>query len=361
MDRRAMTRSEDMGIVAIGRNEGERLRICLESSIPHAHEVVYVDSGSTDGSLEIARGLGVTVVELDTKTPFTAARARNAGFEALEAQALKAQTPLRFVQFIDGDCELGADWMGSAREVMDAEPDGVVVCGRRAERYPEHSVYNLLCDMEWDTPIGDALACGGDALIRAEAFRAVGGFSPDLIAGEEPELCVRLRGKGGRILRIDAAMTLHDARMDRLSQWWTRNLRDGHARAESAAGQDRAAAKLAARISASMLFWGLILPLVISVSVFVAPLAALVISALYPLQIVRVAMGRPCPRFSDSDQWRYATACLVGKIPNMQGQLRFWMGRVTGHRSALIEYKGTDAHPENGSSTSDSASKRGSD
>jgi hypothetical protein len=109
-----------------------------------------------------------------------------------------------------------------------------------------------------------------------------------------------------------------------------------------------------------MLFWGLILPLAIAVLVFVAPLAALVLSALYPVQIARVALGRPCPRFSDSDQWRYATACLVGKIPNMQGQLRFWMGRVTGRRSALIEYKGTGARAENGSPPSDSASPRGS-
>jgi GT2 family glycosyltransferase len=362
MDRSEMTRSEDTGIVAIGRNEGERLRHCLESSVPQARHVVYVDSGSTDGSLEMARELGATVVELDKAQPFTAARARNAGFEALEAQAARRGTPLQCVQFVDGDCELEFDWMGRAREAMDSETDVVVVCGRRAERYPEHSVYNLLCDMEWDTPIGEALECGGDALMRVDAFRGVGGFSPDLIAGEEPELCGRLRQAGGRVLRIDAPMTLHDARIDSLSQWWTRNVRDGHARAESAAGQDPDVAKRAARFSGSVMFWGLILPLAIGTSFVLAPVTGLLLLALYPLQVTRIALGRPAPRFSDADQWRYAVACLIGKIPNMQGQLRFWLGRITGRRSTLIEYKGPVVASESGdaSPASGSPSTRGS-
>lgn len=338
-----MIRSEDTGIVAIGRNEGERLRVCLESAVPQARHVIYVDSGSTDGSLEMARSRGATVVELDTERPFTAARARNAGFAALEARASQHGDALRFVQFVDGDCELDADWMTRAREVMEANEAVVVVGGRRAERYLEHSVYNLLCDMEWDTPIGEALECGGDALMRAEAFRAVDGFREDLIAGEEPELCGRLRRRGGRILRIDAPMTLHDARIDSITQWWMRNVRAGYANAESSAGQGTPPLEGAPSASRSIWLWGLILPVSIAFTALLgAPLLAILLAALYPIQVARIARRRPCPRFSDADQWRYAVACVLGKIPNVQGHLRYWRGRVTGRRSRLIEYKGPD-------------------
>ena len=64
-----------IGVVAIGRNEGDRLRVCLTSALRDSNHVVYVDSGSTDGSVAMVRELGATVVELDLSIPFTAARA----------------------------------------------------------------------------------------------------------------------------------------------------------------------------------------------------------------------------------------------------------------------------------------------
>ena len=72
-----------VGAVAIGRNEGERLRRCLTSLLQQIARVVYVDSGSRDDSVAVAQSLGVKVVVLDTSAPFSAARARNAGFDAL--------------------------------------------------------------------------------------------------------------------------------------------------------------------------------------------------------------------------------------------------------------------------------------
>ncbi len=167
--------------------------------------------------------------------PFTAARARNAGLARLSGDG--------FVQLVDGDCELRPGWVAAALAAMAAHPRAVVVCGRRRERHPEASVWNRLCDREWDTPVGPALACGGDALMRLPALRAAGGFREDLIAGEEPELCLRLRRAGGEVWRIDAEMTLHDAAMTRFGQWWRRSRRAGHAFAEGAAlhgaGPDR--------------------------------------------------------------------------------------------------------------------------
>ncbi len=219
-----------IGVVVIGRNEGQRLEHCLRSLLKGTDKVMYVDSGSTDGSLHLARSLGVEVLALDLGTPFTAARARNEGFFALQRRLPSMQ----LVQFVDGDCEVDSGWLPAAQAFLDDHPDVAVVCGRRRERFPQRSVYNLLCDLEWDTPIGEAKACGGDALMRVDAFAAVGGFRPELIAGEEPELCVRLRAKGWKVWRLDAEMTLHDAAMTRFSQWWRRSLRAGHAYAEGA-------------------------------------------------------------------------------------------------------------------------------
>lgn len=188
-----------IGVVAIGRNEGERLRRCLNSVADRGLVLVYVDSGSGDGSIELARGLGVEVVELDLSRPFSAARARNEGLERL----LEVAPSVQYVQFVDGDCEIVDGWVDRARRELDERPEAAVVCGRRRERYPEQSVYNHLADLEWDTPIGEAKACGGDALMRVAALRQAGAYNPELIAGEEPELCVRLRQKGWRIFRVD--------------------------------------------------------------------------------------------------------------------------------------------------------------
>jgi glycosyltransferase involved in cell wall biosynthesis len=147
----------DIGVVIIGRNEGERLSNCIDAVKMVNGNIVYVDSGSTDGSLEFAKRSGITVVSLDPSRIFTAARARNEGFDAL-----KAISPhLRWVQFIDGDCILVPDWLQKATTFIADRPEIAVVCGRRRERFPEASIYNRFIDMEWDTPTGDARACGG--------------------------------------------------------------------------------------------------------------------------------------------------------------------------------------------------------
>lgn len=116
--------------VVIGRNEGLRLKCCLRS-LSNA-VVVYVDSGSTDGSAEWARKNGAELVELNMTVPFTAARARNAGFRRLR----EIVPSLRYVQFIDGDCELVHGWTKSATAFLDEHFDVGAVCGRRRERFP---------------------------------------------------------------------------------------------------------------------------------------------------------------------------------------------------------------------------------
>src|SRR5678815_1445981 len=247
----------NIGFVVIGRNEGARLRKCLEIVAGHAGTVVYVDSGSTDGSVDMARTMGVEVVELDMRVPFTAARARNAGFKRL----CELVPNLTYVQFVDGDCELANGWLENAAKFLSVHEDVAVVCGRLREKYPAKSIYNALCDIEWDTPVGEAKACGGIAMMRVSAFQSVQGFRDDLIAGEEPELCVRLRTSGWRIWRLDNEMALHDASMTRFGQWWNRMVRGGYFVAEGVDLHGSSPERYCVRESRSAWFWGLGLPL----------------------------------------------------------------------------------------------------
>src|SRR6185437_6636133 len=122
----------------------------------------------------------------------------------------------------------------TAKSFLETHSNVGAVCGRRRERFPDRSIYNWLCDREWEGPAGEVRACGGDVMIRSSALKAVGGYRDDVIAGEEPELCVRLRTAGWSIWRLDTEMTLHDAAMMRFNQWWRRTLRAGYAFAQGA-------------------------------------------------------------------------------------------------------------------------------
>ena len=189
-------------IVVIGRNEGERLRRCLTALDDHRGHTVYVDSGSADESVALSRSLGMEVVELDPTRPFTAARARNEGF----CRAMQMHSEAEFVQFVDGDCELASHWLDAAERALHDDANLVAVFGWLHERHPEASIYNRLCEVEWSlAPAGLSESCGGNALIRAAAFRAAGGFDAALPAGEEGELCLRLRRANPRPTRYDDA------------------------------------------------------------------------------------------------------------------------------------------------------------
>lgn len=317
-----------IGAVVIGRNEGERLKRCFESLGSEVSPVIYVDSGSTDGSVELARDMGVEVMELDLTKPFTAARARNLGLEGLKS----ADPDGGLVQFIDGDCELREGWIAAGSAALASSDDIAVVCGRRRERLPEASIWNRLVDAEWDTPIGEANACGGDALMRRDALDEVGGYRDDLICGEEPEMCWRLRQKGWRVTRIDAEMTWHDADITRVGQWWQRSRRTGHGYAETSSlyGGFDGPENYRARQIVRVLAWGFVLPLVAVLGAFFSPWF-LTLFALWPLQILRLTVrGMSLER---------ATWLMLGRVPEAFGVVGYWLARLTGRRQRLIEYK----------------------
>jgi glycosyltransferase involved in cell wall biosynthesis len=327
----AATGLEGVGVVAIGRNEGERLQRCLDSVPAGVGGVVYVDSASTDDSVAQAQRRSVEVVTLDLSIPFTAARARNTGLARLRER----WPGLAFVQFVDGDCAMDPGWLPAALEVLRAEPRVAVVCGRRREVHPEASIYNRLADLEWDTPVGDAEACGGDALIRAGALQEIGGYDGRIIAGEEPEMCARLRARGWTIRRIAAEMTRHDLAMTRFGQWWRRAVRGGHAYAEVSTLHP----PMWRRQRRSIVAWGLALPLAAAVAGAFTQGWGLLLLLGYPAFWARIFLRRRARGDATGTAAAYAFFCVVGKLPEAMGAVRFGWNRLRGRRGGLIEYK----------------------
>ncbi|MFN5568717.1 MAG: glycosyltransferase [Bradyrhizobium sp.] len=319
------------GVVAIGRNEGERLKRCL-TSIKGAARIVYVDSGSTDGSVAWAEQAGIDVVALDMSLPFTAARARNAGMRRLRQLAPE----IDLVQFVDGDCELQQDWPAIAITYLVEHPQVCATFGRRRERFPERSIYNLICDREWDTPVGEAKACGGDVMMRVDALEAAGGYRDDLIAGEEPELCVRLRAGGWKIWRLDHDMTLHDAAMHHFSQWWRRQARSGYGFAQGAHLHGRTDERHWVWESRRALLWAILIPSAILAGLLLAGPLALLVLLIYPAQVLRRSRRM-------SGRWRTRLQLAffeqLSRFPEAWGQLLFFRNRLLGRHGRLIEYK----------------------
>jgi glycosyltransferase involved in cell wall biosynthesis len=334
-----------VGIVVIGRNEGERLKRCLASVMAAAERVVYVDSGSTDGSVDAALKIGAEVVNLDTSTPFTAARARNEGFRRLGETA----PGVDFVQFVDGDCEICPGWLAAAVAAFEARPDVAIVAGQLHERHPERSIYNRLGDLEWNffAP-GEVVSVGGIFMIRRSIFAAVGGFNPTVPAGEEPELCQRVIGAGWRLLRLKDDMAWHDLAMTRFAQWWRRQVRNGYGSMDVARrfGLPRFRRNnLRARFWTA---WLLALPAMaggIAVAGFTPEgvLAIAAVAAIWPLQLARIALRTHRLGHARRIAIAYAFFMLVSFWPQMLGQLQYFLDTICGRRLKLIEYKAMPA------------------
>ena len=315
-----------LAAVAVGRNEGERLVRSLASLQGRVSRIVYVDSGSTDGSVEAARAAGAEIVELDSGTLFTVSRARNAGlFHLLET----GETP-DFIQFLDGDCEVQPGWLETALAFLETRPDIAAVSGRRRERYPDASIWNRIIDAEWQKPSGETLACGGDVMMRRQAVEAAGGYDPDTIVGEEAELCIRMRREGWRIWQLDDEMTLHDVAMTKAAQWWRRTRRVGYGYGEGLARYGSAPERHKIAETRRAILWGLAVPALALLGALVTPWALLVLLA-WPVQMLRLMARGETPLRS--------VFLVIGKVPEALGVLEFWIRRRLFRRAQRIDYK----------------------
>lgn len=326
-----MTGAPSTGFVAIGRNEGERFKRCLLSLKKEATRIVYVDSGSADDSVPFARAEGVEVVELPRDRPFTAARARNAGFDALASRWPDTD----YVMFIDGDCELAPGFAEAAAQTLTANSALGAVTGRCRERFPDATVYNRLCDMEWNGPTGEIDACGGIFMVRADGFRAAGRFNPSVIAAEDDDFCIRLRETGAKIERIGRDMCFHDADMHHFGQWWRRMERAGHAFAQVG---DLHPGYFAAERRRAWI-WGLIIPAIALIGAPFTYGVSLALLLLYPLSLWKTRRGLIARGAAPDHATLAATFLTLSKFPTLIGLLDYKRKKMTGRQIGIVEYK----------------------
>ena len=308
-----------IGVVVIGRNEGERVLRCL-AHVESGCAVVYVDSGSVDGSPAAVRELGIDVLELDPIRPFSAARARNEGWRHLLEMH---KENLQFIQFVDGDCELVSGWLSEASAYLEHNPLIAGVTGRLREKHPEVSIYNRLCDAEWDRPAGKIDAFGGIVMLRADALLKVNGYNADLVAGEEPELSHRLRAAGYQLWCLQREMAHHDAAMTQFSQWFTRSVRNGFGGAFlvgvlDAGSPDR---RVWQRKLLSAWLWAVAAPILVAGATLVEPWAIL-LGGVYLVQIARIAKSW---HGQAAIAWPRAFFLVLAKWPECWGQLTYWL------------------------------------
>lgn len=334
-----------LSVVVIGRNEGERLMRCLESVTlmrsPGGSrlEIIYVDSASSDGSAERAVGIGARVISVAPLRP-CAAVGRNAGWRAARAE---------LVLFLDGDTMVAPDFvLNSIREFDD--PMVAIVFGNRREIDPDDSIFSRILDLDWITPSGPADYCGGDALVRRSVLEQVGGYDERLIAGEEPEMCRRIRALGYAIVHVDCPMTGHDLGIKRLSQYWRRAARTGYAYAEVSRRFRATDSPLWDREAHRNLIHGCVVLAIVAG----APMLALVSRSLIPLLVAIAIIMMLALRTEWRFRWKspdFITGFLFGlhshlqQIPILFGQLKQRSDRRQGKSAQLIEYKDPPRNP----------------
>ena len=326
------------GIVIVGRNEGSRLRLCLDSALGQGLPTIYVDSGSTDGSVALARQLRCDVHELSPDLPFSAARARNEGLEAL----MQANPGLALVQFLDGDSALQDDWIADGMAALDADDRLCAVCGQIQERNPQISIFNRFTAIEWYSPPGEVNSFGGICLCRIEPLLGVGGFDASLVAGEEPELSARLRAAGSRILCLDRAMAIHDAGLLRFGDWLRRCTRTGYVYAQACRRIEAGTDTLGWRPSLRVWFWSFALPAAILVALYTTPPYALIAVILYLFQTLRVAVGIHERGLNWSDALLYGLLWHVSQFAQWKGQCQYLVHLLMG-RAPLVRDRTTSA------------------
>lgn len=318
---------QQLGIIIIGRNEGERLRRALRSVPSGLAAMLYVDSGSTDGSPQLARSLGFAVHELDPAQPFSAARARYEGAEVV----IKAHPEVKRIQFLDGDSILEPNWLARATEYLDTHHDTGIVCGLLTEQSPQHSFYNRLMSLHWNNSTGEIDSCGGIFMVRLSVYKAAGGFNSRLLTGEEAEFCSRVQALGNRIIRLEEAMARHDANLVRFRDWWSRAIWGGFGDALEFDVLKGRVRPQRLRQTRSSFLWAIGIPsvalfgfigMVWSVWFVVLPVLSFIgyFALIFRIMRDRVQRGDPTV-----DALIYSLFCVLRKLPVAIGFLRYWI------------------------------------
>ena len=326
-----------VSVVIIGRNEGQRLRRCI-TSVQQAYwsalapELWYVDSRSTDDSLALAQALGAQVLLLPSGA-LCAAKARNLGWQAAAGE---------FILFLDGDTELHTDFVQHALTALH-DRSLCAAWGHRRESNPQQSLYTRVLDLDWIYPIGITPYFGGDVLVRRSALSQVGGFDATLNAGEEPELCARLRAKGWKILHLDVPMTRHDLAVRSFKAYARRCYRSGIAYAEVTHRMRTLGDALWQHEARRDLVHGqlyMAAPLLLLLAFVLHPLVGAALALMGVTVLLRSAWrSRARAEGKVRLALQYAVHSHVQKIPALFGQLAWRLAHARKQRLALVDYK----------------------
>lgn len=324
--------------MVIGRNEAKRLSVCLKSFQGLNCPVIYVDSGSTDSSVTIANSMPHMVWQLDTMQPFSAARARNEGLN----QLISTYPQLQYIQFIDGDCEVSAQWVKSGQEALQQDEKIAIVFGHLHEAYPDKSVYNQLCALEWQSAAGDLTnfgAIGGIFMMRVDVFKFLNGFNAKVIAGEDSELGIRVGLAGYKITKLDASMATHDANILSFNQWWTRAVRAGHAVGQRAFLNGDSKMQDCVKERKSTFFWGIILPLLaLLLLIPTKGFSLLILLCAFTYLGTRIYQYRRKIGNAHELAFLYTKFTVLGKLANGFGLIKFYINKFKKNYQ-IIEYK----------------------
>ncbi len=316
----------NLGIVLIGRNERAHLKRAIDSLPLGINSVIYVDSGSADGSAEYIEAQHFPVHRLSSDKPFSAARARQEGFEIL----LTRFPYVEWVQFIDGDCALCEGWVESALEYLKNNPRVGVVCGMLEETAPYTSIFNRMNSLHWKTAqIGDITACGGIFMTHKAIFSSVGGFNTRLLTGEEAEFCGRVRAMEFKVVRLNKKMAQHDSALVTFSAWWRRAVWGGRGDAQriDLIGKNSGIPEF--RKYKSSLLWAFWVPLlsitgaILSTIWTIALILPITGIGTYLLILFKIMHDRKSLGDEVGDALLYSALCILRKFPYLFGFLSY--------------------------------------
>lgn len=215
-----------MSVVVCTHNGADTLGECLahvQALRYPDYEVIVVDDGSTDRTVEVASGFDVTLIS----TP-------NRGLSSARNTGLRAATG-EVVAYLDDDAFPDRDWLtylaATFRETSHAgvggpniPPSDENLVARCVARAPGGPVHVLLSDTEAEHIPGCNMA------FRADRLRAAGGFDPRFrVAGDDVDVCWRLTERGESLGFNPGAMVWHRRRSSLRAYW---RQQEGYGKAE---------------------------------------------------------------------------------------------------------------------------------
>lgn len=317
------------GIVVIGRNEGMRLVESLTAAKEFGCPIIYVDSRSSDGSVNRVNEMNINVLILDQDKPINASRARNEGYKYL----LENNPDLEFIHFIDGDTVFDPMWNNIAIDILSINPSLAVICCVLKEKNRHCSIFARLLEIEWRLMTKCNGKCGGNATIRVSALLSVGGYDEDLIAGADPDLYRRISNKGFHLKVVNKELAEHDARMLKLSQWWTRGVKSGFGYSDIINRYNFTGGMRSAII------WGGIIPFIFILSSVNYGFLGWVVLLLYPMQATRIYFSKEISCLDKGDKYFYCCNILLSKFPQLYGAFKYLMFKTLKVNKKAIQYK----------------------